>query len=519
MAMSGTQQSASALPLWSAVLAAFISVAGTAMTAIAIPLLVLTVTGSPGEAGLVAFCEMTPYLLAQFFAGPAVDRFGFRKAAVIGNIVAGAVVCLVPTLFLGPVPHAWVLCILLAIAGTARGCADIGSGALVPLLAAAGDVPMTRASGLNNTAQRAGVVLGGLLGGLLLTTTSSSVVIVSDGISFLVAAALFVVVGKLAPAVGRTSSAGPPPESYRSRLQAGLAFLGRQHLVLALAAFSAGTNVLAAALSGVILQAWSLARAVEPAALGFIFAALGLGQVVGSLIASWWGSRMPRFPMFVIGFVVGGTPMFLAPTLAHDPWIVGLVLLVSGSVLGFVNPILGAVYYERIPADMLARVLGTIRAIAWIGVAIGPLLGGVLLSIVGETPTLVVCTVAYAGLALLPLVLPVFRGLSIRPDKVASPGSADASAVPGDQQQPTGTDRSTSPDDGVIPDDLREPGFSPVGTTDIDFAEVAQVEDASIRTTAPKSTVSAGLRLPWQRSAADRRAKSTRPDQPTRPVP
>lgn len=487
-----------ALPLWTAVAASFVSVTGTAMTAIAVPLLVLGVTGIGRDAGLVAFFELAPYLLAQFFGGPWADRLGFRRVATVGNAVAGALVCLVPWLFLGAVPQLWVLCVLLAIAGLARGVADLGSGALVPLLAAAGAVPMSRASGWNNTAQRAGLVVGGLLGGLLLTVASQSVVILGDGVSFLAAAAMFASIRSIAVrdssgARGRADDG----DNYRTRLRAGFAFIGGERLVRALVLVSASTNLFAAALSGVLLQAWSLDRGVAPGALGVIFAALGLGQVAGSIITATWGSRLPRFRMFVIGFLVGGPPMFLAPALSGMPLVVGAIVLLGGVALGMVNPVLGAVYYERIPVPLLARVLGTIRATAWVGVAVGPLLGGVLLSLIGVTSTLLVCAVGYSALALTPLVVPVFRGLA----QVGVPDTA-----------PTG-ERAAEP----APAAAADPG--PAGPTTDALAtpsDTDRVAPPQCERIGPR--ISAGPRLPWQRSAEPRPEPTAQPDRPARPA-
>ncbi|MEJ7651694.1 MAG: MFS transporter [Nakamurella sp.] len=493
--------SGSARPLWTAVAASFVSVTGTAMTAIAVPLLVLGVTGSGRDAGLVAFFELAPYLLAQFFGGPLVDRLGFRRVAVVGNTVAGALVCLVPWLFLTAVPQLWVLCVLLAIAGLARGGADLGSGALVPVLAAAGAVQMSRASGWNNTAQRAGLVIGGLLGGLLLTVASPSVVILGDGLSFLAAASMFASIRSVGV---RDSSAAPgradDGDNYRTRLRAGFAFIGREPLVRALVLVSASTNLFAAALSGVLLQAWSLDRQVAAGALGVIFAALGLGQVAGSVIAATWGSRLPRFRMFVIGFLVGGPPMFLAPALSGVPLVVGAIVLIGGVALGMVNPVLGAVYYERIPVPLLARVLGTIRATAWAGVAIGPLLGGILLSQVGVTPTLLICGIGYTALALMPLVVPVFRGL-------AQVGAVD-----------------TAPTDDHVADPAPAPAPAPAAAEDPTAPTadaLAAPSDAGRVGPRDKQVgpgISAGPRLPWQRSAEPRPESTARSDRPARPV-
>jgi hypothetical protein len=44
------------------------------MSAIGVPWLVLTTSGSAAKTGVVAFAQMGAYVLTQFLAGPIVDR-------------------------------------------------------------------------------------------------------------------------------------------------------------------------------------------------------------------------------------------------------------------------------------------------------------------------------------------------------------------------------------------------------------------------------------------------------------
>lgn len=54
------------------------------------------------------------------------------------------------------------------------------------------------------------------------------------------------------------------------------------------------------------------------------------------------------------------------------------VSTLSGLAAGMLNPIIGAVAYERVPARLQARVFGAFRSSAWIGIPFGSLLGGTL---------------------------------------------------------------------------------------------------------------------------------------------
>src|SRR5215212_507417 len=78
---------------------------GTRMTAVALPWFVLVSTGSVTRTGLVAFAEMTPYVLVGAVGGPYLDRVGPVRAAVAGNLLAALAVGAVPALHgLGMLP-------------------------------------------------------------------------------------------------------------------------------------------------------------------------------------------------------------------------------------------------------------------------------------------------------------------------------------------------------------------------------------------------------------------------------
>ena len=68
-------------PLIGFLIADAVSLAGTRVSMIAIPWLVLTTTGSAAKTGLVALAEMLPLVVVKALAGPQIDRVGARRVA------------------------------------------------------------------------------------------------------------------------------------------------------------------------------------------------------------------------------------------------------------------------------------------------------------------------------------------------------------------------------------------------------------------------------------------------------
>lgn len=120
------------------------------------------------------------------------------------------------------------------------------------------------------------------------------------------------------------------------------------------------------------------------------------------------------YAFFTVGFLIAGAPRFLMLVTVDRLWAVYLVSFLSGLAIAAVNPILGAVVYERVPQRLRARVLGPAHAIFWAGIPLGSLLGG---QAVERTSLSVTCLLfggAYLLVTLIPVVAPVWRDLDRR---------------------------------------------------------------------------------------------------------
>jgi MFS family permease len=86
--------------------------------------------------------------------------------------------------------------------------------------------------------------------------------------------------------------------------------------------------------------------------------------------------------------------------------------LVGGASSGFLNPVLGAVQFERIPRAMVGRVTALSSALCWSLMPLGGVLGGVLVSGIGLSPAMLVVGLAYFAATMAPALIPSFRGMN-----------------------------------------------------------------------------------------------------------
>jgi MFS family permease len=168
----------------------------------------------------------------------------------------------------------------------------------------------------------------------------------------------------------------------------------------------------------VLLPVWARDSGRSATAIGLVLAAFAGGSVLGSLLAAAWGERMPRYRVYVLAFLVTGAPRFVAFALDIPVEALLTAMVVGGFCSGFLNPILGAVLFERVPCSLIGRVSSLSTAIAFALMPFGGLLGGALIAGLGLDPAFLLVGLAYLVVTLGPAVaITGFRDMDRDPDR------------------------------------------------------------------------------------------------------
>ncbi|MEV6151971.1 MFS transporter [Nonomuraea sp. NPDC052129] len=409
-------------PLAGVLAAMAMSLTGTRVSAIALPWFVLVTTGSAAMTGLVAFCEMAPYVLVKLLAGPLVDHLGPRRVSWVAEVVSAAgagAVALLHALDLLAFP---VLLGLVALIGAARGPGDLAKEIMVPEAAERGRIPLERAAALSGVTERLAATLGPAMGGALVALAGPLVGLAVSGACFALGSVVIMWALAQAPYAGapipaqtpdpqnglnpvREPGEGPVRDSaggegelaagYWRRFAEGVAFLRAEPILLALTLMVAVTNLLDAAFAQVLVPVWARESGHGPAVIGLNSAVMGLAAVGGSLVAAAVAHRMRRRAVFFVAFLVAGPPRYLVLAMDAPVWMMLVVFAVSGLGGGLINPILGAILFERVPRRLLGRVNALGDSLAWAGIPLGGLMAGAAVAAAGLSPVLVVCGAAY----------------------------------------------------------------------------------------------------------------------------
>jgi MFS family permease len=203
------------------------------------------------------------------------------------------------------------------------------------------------------------------------------------------------------------------PSKYFDELREGLRFIYSDKLLFTIVIVIMATNFMDAVFGGVVQPVFAKQVYGQALDLGLLIAANGGGAVLGALVFSTVGLRFPRHAVFVLGFVLTSLRFFLFAL--YPPLGLAILFVVITSMgAGPLNPIIGAVEFERVPNNMRGRVGGAISAGAWSAMPLGMLVGGILTEALGVWPMLIGLGIIYFITTLSMAFIPAMKDMNRR---------------------------------------------------------------------------------------------------------
>ncbi|MEU0398708.1 MFS transporter [Streptomyces sp. NPDC006197] len=365
---------------------------------LALPLIVLTVTGSPSQAGFIGFVDAVTMVLAGLPAGAVADRYD-RRAVMLWS-QAGLVL-----VFAGASAALWAgaasfgVLVAFAVAnGALTALLFTTASAVVPSL-----VPKEELSGAvaaNAARTYAGQLLGTSAGGFLQSLRNAlpfalGAVMHAVGLVTL----LFL---RPRPPVSRERPRGKAGQELWEGVRwiAGQPFLRLGLMYATIANFAYGTVYF-------IVIASAKQSGMDSGLIGLMAALLGVGGLLGALVSPkllrlLTGSR----PVFVVLWLFGVLTCGIA--LLPGRFTPGVLL----GVAAFAAPTASAYFTTHqlllTPDSHRGRVM-SVSQVAGSSAAAAPLVGGVAYDLAGRAPSLLACAAVLVVTALSAVLSPVMR--------------------------------------------------------------------------------------------------------------
>lgn len=347
--------------------AQLISVSGTWMQSVAQAWLVLHLTGSGVDLGIVVGLQFLPMLIFGPFGGLVADRVDKRRLLFLTQSAGGLLALSLGVLVVTGTVVLWQVYVLAGLLGVVNLFDNPARQTFMIEMVGRDDLP--NAVSLNAVVMNASRVVGPAIGGVIIT-------LFGLGICFLVNAASYVAV-IVGLSMMRTAELHPtaPVERAKGQVRDGFRYVwatpALRNVLLAVAligVFAYNFTVTLALLAKVTFHGGAGAYAV-------LTSCMGAGAIVGGLIAAHRARPTPRL-LQGLALIFGGllAAVALAPTLLAADL---LIVLMGAASIGFIATANATLQLTSDPA-MRGRVMA-LYAMAFLGTTpIGaPLVGAI----------------------------------------------------------------------------------------------------------------------------------------------
>jgi hypothetical protein len=364
------------------------SLTGSMVTAIALPVLVYRLSGSPFLTALVTALEAAPYLLTGLFAGALADRWNRRRVMVSADLVNAVVIGSVPLAYLaGILTVAQVLVVGFVVQMVFTFFDGANFGALPVLV---GRARVAQANAAVWTASSLIELFVPPLAGLLLAVVNPASLLTIDALSF-VASAIAVRGIVRAMSEPRTGQQPLRPKVLFADIAEGVRYLighpgvRTMTIVGSLQSFAGGGFM-------ALMVVWcdrELHIGTSGIRFGLVYGTWGIGGLIAALGLPRLLKRMPPAAITLYAIPVSAVLGIISPLMPN--WeLAAIALLVWGSA--YVLVIVNAVSFRQqvTPENLLGRVNTAGRMLSWgVGWTGGSIVGGVLGSSLGIRPGMV----------------------------------------------------------------------------------------------------------------------------------
>lgn len=368
-----------------------ISSIGSGASALAFPLLVLTFTHSPAQAGVASALRTLPYFILTLPGGALVDRWNRKWVMILCDTGRALSLASIPVaLVLGRLTVVQLYLVSL-IEGSLYVFFDLAETASLPRVVSKEQLPAAITQ--NQVSFGITNLLGPPLGGILYTL-GQVVPFLTDAISYLasVFSLLFMRTKFQLDRVGT-------PRRLWVEMVEGMKWMWHQPLLRTMAFLNSGWSAFGFGFSLLVIVL-AQRQHMSPPFIGLLFAIGGATSVLGAALATPIQRRL-RYGHAIIGLWWLYVLAWLLIVVAFTPLALGLVIAFFFLVDSIYNIVQFSYRLALIPDELQGRVNSAFRLISYSLRPVGMALSGVLMQFIGAVPTAEVCALILTLLALL----------------------------------------------------------------------------------------------------------------------
>ncbi|MBA2392536.1 MAG: MFS transporter [Ktedonobacteraceae bacterium] len=392
-----TRQPVRPLPLWRnrnfllLISGQGVSAIGTQVSQFAFPLLILALTHSPAQTGLITALRGLPYALFSLPAGALVDRWNRKLVMIVCDTGRAIALASIPIAFAFGIVNMVQLYAVSLIEGTLFVFFHMAEATTLPHVVTPEQLPA--AAGQNEVLNSSSILIGPSIGGILYTF-SSLLPFLADAISY-----TFSIISLLFIRVPFQKERVDQQQNLWIEVRDGLSWLWH-HRLIRFTALVTGGLVISSIGYTLIVIIIAQSQHASSFTIGLLFASGGAGSVIGAFLVA------PLMKRFGFAYVMIASTWIWALSwllfaFAFNPLLLGIANGLSYTIVPIFLVSQFSYRLALIPDALQGRVNSVFRLIAFGGQPIGLVLTGLLLQAIGPLATILVLFVPQLGLAIL----------------------------------------------------------------------------------------------------------------------
>jgi predicted MFS family arabinose efflux permease len=339
-----------------------LSQVGDYVAYLTIPLFMLQLSDANVDLALTYVLEILPGVIFGFLGGVLLDRLPLRSIMITADLARAGAFTILGVIALGPEPNLKVVVFLMAfLVGTFASVFQNGLQSLIPALVR--DDQLSTANSRIATSQQVALVLGPLLAGAMADTVGVAPGLFLNGGTFLLSAVSVWMIGPVPVRI--------PREERSKYLEE--AMFSEPHLRASTIA-AASANAAVGFLESTFVVLGTEVVGAGEAQIGIMFMSLGLGGIIGALMAPRVSRLIGHGRTMTLGMITFGAA-FLVTVRTRFGFSVLALLFIMFVGISLVNVPLATIRQVYTPTAMMGRVITAARTIGWSTLPLGALVG------------------------------------------------------------------------------------------------------------------------------------------------
>nr|WP_246625262.1 MFS transporter [Fictibacillus nanhaiensis] len=364
----------------------FISFLGDQIYLLALPLIVLQITGSAVAMGMIAAVERVPVFF-QPLAGWIADTFNRKKLLYIADLSRGVLLLFLAVLYQANLLEFWHIATGALFMGWLTQLHNAAGFAFLPHLVQ--KERLHEANAWNEGLFQTAIVIGPALGGLLISLTAPGLGLLLNAISFFITFWIITKINIQPTSKVRSFNRNTFFQTFTLELKEGFKHVFHTKIIfytnMALMISTFGTTMY------LTLFIFHLTEVLlfKPAQIGIILSLGGIMAITGALVTNRLSHLFTFQAILMMAHLLGGLSII---SLAFSGTFLTVAIANAIGVLAacMINPCITTIRQKHTPDILLGRVQATSRWMTWLLLPFSAMLSGYLGSITSSAATIAI---------------------------------------------------------------------------------------------------------------------------------